>query len=114
VEDIGKATVTFEMAAREALNLYPGRFEIRDDVWLIFYISGTAPKSERETQGYQIQIFEHTSLPVSHNGVKKPYHGEFVFASGGGSVQGDLAFKAQSFKQTAYEVLKSFLQNIDN
>jgi hypothetical protein len=112
-EDVGKATTTFEMAAREALNLYPDRFTIRDDAELTFYITGTNPEDERGAQEYNMRITQRITLPVRHNGKMKGYTGNFVFAAAGGTVQGALTYKAQAFKERAFETLGKFLKKID-
>lgn len=113
VEDLGKPQLTFQMAAREALNVYADRFEIRDNAPLIFYVSGSKSDSDEEKISYHIQIYQLNSLPVSHNEKKGIYKGEFVFASGGGYVQGSLPFKSQVFKEAAYKVVGEFLTKLD-
>lgn len=71
VEQIGPPRLSFEIALREALNIYAGRFYITDKANLVIHVTGTAVEHARDEQHNTIEIITYSDGFVQYNGKTK-------------------------------------------
>jgi len=105
-----------ELAFAEVLNqLFPGRFDVRDDAETVLYASGTdLRKSQISVQTYHVSLYAYYMARVIVNNQPKPITGKFMFSQAGGDVRGDEEYRTRAFKEAAYEVVKEALKELDN